>query len=68
MPPHFLTALKLPMSLEHDGAHEGGSQQRQIMLPIGAIAILIAVLAIWYLLREMNKAKPEVVYQRRKAR
>lgn len=56
------------MSLEHDGAHEGGSQQRQIMLPIGAIAILIAVLALWYLLREMNKAKPEVVYQRRKAR
>ncbi|KAK1222287.1 hypothetical protein PQX77_014920 [Marasmius sp. AFHP31] len=33
-----------------------------------AITFVITVAAAWYILRQMNKAKPEIIYQRRKAR
>ncbi|KAI3611440.1 cytoplasm protein [Moniliophthora roreri] len=33
-----------------------------------AITFLITVAAMWYILRQMNKVKPEVIYARRKAR
>jgi hypothetical protein len=29
---------------------------------------LITVLAMWYILRQMDKAKPDVIYAKRKAR
>lgn len=33
-----------------------------------AVTILITVLAMWYILRRMNKVKPQVIHARRKAR
>lgn len=33
-----------------------------------ALTVVITVAAMWYILREMNKVKPEVIYARRKAR
>jgi hypothetical protein len=30
--------------------------------------ILITAVAMWYILREMNRVKPHVIYERRKAR
>ncbi|KAF8633114.1 hypothetical protein AX15_001497 [Amanita polypyramis BW_CC] len=33
-----------------------------------AISILVTVLAMWYILHQMNKVKPEIIYKRRRAR
>jgi len=33
-----------------------------------AVTFVITVAAMWYILRAMNKAKPQVIYERRKAR
>ena len=33
-----------------------------------ALTVLITVVAMWYILRQMNKVKPQIIYKRRKAR
>jgi len=33
-----------------------------------ALTLLITVVAMWYMLRQMDKVKPQIIYERRKAR
>ena len=33
-----------------------------------AVTIVITVAAMWYILREMDRVKPQIIYERRKAR
>jgi len=44
------------------------SKSRIISDVVLAITFLITFIAMWYILREMNKVKPQVIYARRKAR
>ncbi|KAF9267179.1 hypothetical protein L218DRAFT_856319, partial [Marasmius fiardii PR-910] len=47
---------------------EGDNKSKIISRVVLSITILITVAAGWYILRAMNKVKPDVIYQRRKAR
>ena len=44
------------------------AKTNRITLPVLFGAVAIASIATWYLLKEMNKVKAEVIYERRKAR
>ena len=33
-----------------------------------AVTVVITIAAMWYILRQMNLVKPQVIYERRKAR
>ncbi|KAG7085643.1 hypothetical protein E1B28_003190 [Marasmius oreades] len=45
-----------------------GNQSRIISRVVLAITFLITAASAWYVHREMDKVKPEIIYQRRKAR
>jgi hypothetical protein len=35
---------------------------------VGVVTVLITIAAMWYMTREINRVKPQIVYERRKAR
>ncbi len=55
-----------PLTAEFAGTTDAKS--RLISNIVLAITILITVLAMWYIIYAMNKVKPQVIYDRRKAR
>lgn len=60
----------LPLSLRPTGYDEGTESSRQKLISDTVLGVTIAVTvgAMWYLLRKMRLAKPDVIYARRKAR
>ncbi|KXN80895.1 Golgi apparatus membrane protein TVP38 [Leucoagaricus sp. SymC.cos] len=67
MPKQFITVY-LGVILEQSADGTQDTKSRIISDVVLAITILITALAMWYILREMNKVKPDVIYAKRKAR
>jgi hypothetical protein len=66
LPKQFITVY-LGVILE-SSTTPTSSKSRLISDAVLAVTFLITVLAVWYLYRKMNQAKPLVIYDRRKAR
>ncbi|KAF9560438.1 hypothetical protein CPC08DRAFT_690092 [Agrocybe pediades] len=67
MPKQFITVY-LGVILENSGTGTEDKKSRIISDTVLAITFLVTVAAMWYILRQMNKVKPQVIYERRKAR
>ncbi|KAF7416291.1 Tlg2-vesicle protein [Pleurotus ostreatus] len=67
LPKQFVTVY-LGVILEQSESGESTSTSKLISNIVLAITILITIAAMWYILRQMNKVKPEIIYARRKAR
>lgn len=60
----FLSAL--PAGLAHDPPET--APQHVASYSLIAVTTIVTFLAAWYIFRELNRAKPAVIYERRKAR
>jgi hypothetical protein len=67
MPKQFITVY-LGVILEQSADGQTDKESRIISDVVLAVTMLITVAAMWYIFRQMNKVKPEVIYARRKAR
>ena len=67
LPKQFITVY-LGVILEQSSTGAQSSKSRIITDVVLAITILITFVAMWYIFRQMDKVKPEVIYKRRKAR
>lgn len=67
LPKQFITVY-LGVILEQSGTGTQTTQSRIISDVVVAITILITFAAMWYIFHEMDKVKPKVIYERRKAR
>lgn len=67
LPKQFITVY-LGVILEQSGTGTQTTQSRIISDVVLAVTILITFVAMWYIFREMDKVKPQVIYDRRKAR
>ncbi len=57
----------LRTSLVHDPV-EAAAPQRVASYSLIAVTTIVTILAAWYIYRELNRVKPAVIYERRKAR
>jgi len=67
MPKQFITVY-LGVILEQSDSGVKDTKSRIISNMVLAITFIITIAAMWYILREMNSVKPQVIYDRRKAR
>ncbi|KAF8654833.1 hypothetical protein AX16_003353 [Volvariella volvacea WC 439] len=67
LPKQFIVVY-LGVILDESKNGQTDSKSRIITNVVLAITLVITALAMWYILREMNRVKPDVIYQRRKAR
>ncbi|KAG6816761.1 hypothetical protein H0H87_003156 [Tephrocybe sp. NHM501043] len=67
MPKQFITVY-LGVILEQSATGEKDTKSTIISDVVLGITFLITVLAMWYIYHMMNKVKPQVIYERRKAR
>lgn len=67
LPKQFITVY-LGVILEQSGTGTQTTQSRIISDVVLAVTILITFVAMWYIFHEMDKVKPQVIYDRRKAR
>jgi len=67
LPKQFITVY-LGVILEQSANGDTDPKSRIISNVVLAITFLITILAMWYIFRQMNKVKPQVIYDRRKAR
>ncbi|PPR02682.1 hypothetical protein CVT24_002104 [Panaeolus cyanescens] len=67
MPKQFITVY-LGVVLEQSGTATPSKKDVILRDTMVAVTILVTILAMWYILHLMNKAKPQVIYERRKAR
>jgi formate hydrogenlyase subunit 3/multisubunit Na+/H+ antiporter MnhD subunit len=67
LPKQFITVY-LGVILEQSSTGGQSSKSRIITDVVLAVTILITFVAMWYIFRQMDKVKPEVIYKRRKAR
>ncbi|KAF9443820.1 hypothetical protein P691DRAFT_382491 [Macrolepiota fuliginosa MF-IS2] len=67
MPKQFITVY-LGVILEQSATGTSSTKSRIISDVVLAVTVLITILAMWYILYCMNKAKPAVIYAKRKAR
>lgn len=67
LPKQFITVY-LGVALEQ--SDKSGSNTRDTIVKdvVVGITVIITFVAMWYIYNLMNKAKPEVIYERRKAR
>lgn len=56
----------LPAGVAHDPAET--TPQHVASYSLIAVTTIVTLLAAWYIYRELNRAKPAVIYERRKAR
>lgn len=54
--------------LETSASSSATSSNAVISDVVGVITVLITIAAMWYVTRAMNRVKPQIVYERRKAR
>jgi len=62
----FKTRLVPRAGLVHDPAET--APQHIASYSLIAVTTIVTILAAWYIYRELNRAKPAVIYERRKAR
>lgn len=67
MPKQFITVY-IGTLLETSATSSATSKNEIISDVIGVVTVLITIAAMWYITREMNRVKPQIVYERRKAR
>jgi uncharacterized membrane protein YdjX (TVP38/TMEM64 family) len=67
MPKQFITVY-LGVILEQSNAGVQDTKSRLISDVVIAITFIITIVAMWYILHKMNMIKPQVIYERRKAR
>lgn len=67
LPKQFITVY-LGVALEQSDKGGGSTSDKIIKDVVLAVTVIITFLAMWYIYRLMNQAKPEVIYARRKAR
>ncbi|KAH7886678.1 snare associated Golgi protein-domain-containing protein [Phlebopus sp. FC_14] len=67
MPKHLITVYI--GTLLESTANGGASNQNKILsYVVGGVTAVVTVAAMWYIQREVNRVKPDVIYARRKAR
>jgi uncharacterized membrane protein YdjX (TVP38/TMEM64 family) len=67
LPKQFITVY-LGVILEQSSQGTETTKSRVISDVVITITILITIVAMWYILRKMNAVKPQVIYEKRKAR
>ncbi len=67
LPKQFITVY-LGVILEQSASGTTDTKSRIISDVVLAVTFLITIAAMWYIYRQMNKVKPQVIYERRKAR
>lgn len=67
MPKQFITVY-LGVILKQSASGTQNAQSRLISDIVLVVTLLITIVAMWYILHEMNKVKPKVIYERRQAR
>ena len=67
LPKQFITVY-LGVALEQSDKGGGSTSDKIIKDVVLAVTVIITFLAMWYIYRLMNQAKPDVIYARRKAR
>ena len=67
LPKQFITVY-LGVALEQSDKGGGSTSDKIIKDVVLAVTVIITFLAMWYIYRLMNQAKPAVIHERRKAR
>ncbi|KAG1880780.1 hypothetical protein F4604DRAFT_486216 [Suillus subluteus] len=67
LPKQFVTVY-MGVMLESDPNSSGASTSKIIGDVIGAITLLVTVVAMWYINKEVSKVKPRVIQERQKSR
>ncbi|CAK5263286.1 unnamed protein product [Mycena citricolor] len=67
LPKQFVTVY-LGVVLEQSTTGQKDLKNKLISYAVVGVTVLVTVLAMWYIYREMNLVKPQVIYARRKAR
>ncbi|KAG1744955.1 uncharacterized protein EDB91DRAFT_1199932 [Suillus paluster] len=67
MPKQFITVY-IGTLLESSANSSTTSKNKIISDVVGVITVLVTVGAMWYITRQVNRVKPQIIYERRKAR
>jgi uncharacterized membrane protein YdjX (TVP38/TMEM64 family) len=67
MPKQFITVY-IGTLLESTSTGAASTQNKILSYVVGGITFLVTVAAMWYIQKEINRVKPDVIYARRKAR
>ncbi|KIY63711.1 hypothetical protein CYLTODRAFT_493693 [Cylindrobasidium torrendii FP15055 ss-10] len=67
MPKQFITVY-LGVILHQSSSGTQDTKSRIISDVVIAVTFIITIAAMWYIYRQMNKVKPDIIYARRKAR
>jgi uncharacterized membrane protein YdjX (TVP38/TMEM64 family) len=67
MPKQFITVY-IGTLLETSATSSSTTKNKIISDVVGVVTVLITIAAMWYMTREINRVKPQIVYERRKAR
>ncbi|KAG9312603.1 hypothetical protein JVU11DRAFT_7000 [Chiua virens] len=67
MPKQFITVY-IGVLLENSANGTTSKSNKILSYVVTGVTILVTVAAMWYIQREINRVKPEVIYARRKAR
>ncbi|KZT64175.1 hypothetical protein DAEQUDRAFT_732966 [Daedalea quercina L-15889] len=67
LPKQFITVY-LGVALEQSDSGGGSTSSKALEDVVVGLTVVITFAAMWYIFRLMNRAKPEVIYERRKAR
>lgn len=67
MPKQFITVY-IGTLLESSATSTATSKNKIISDVVGVVTVLVTIAAMWYITRQINRVKPQIVYERRKAR
>lgn len=67
MPKQFITVY-IGTLLENDANGSTTTRDKILSYVVAAITTVVTVAAMWYIQKEVNRVKPDVIYERRKAR
>ncbi|OAX38703.1 hypothetical protein K503DRAFT_740762 [Rhizopogon vinicolor AM-OR11-026] len=67
LPKQFITVY-IGTLLESSADSSTTSQNKIVSDVVGVITALITAVAMWYIAKQVNRVKPQIVYERRKAR
>ncbi|KAF9242818.1 snare associated Golgi protein-domain-containing protein [Melanogaster broomeanus] len=67
MPKQFITVY-IGTLLENSSTGTSSTQNKILSYVVGGVTFLVTVAAMWYIHKEVNRVKPDVIYARRKAR
>ncbi|KAG6372607.1 hypothetical protein JVT61DRAFT_7353 [Boletus reticuloceps] len=67
MPKQFITVY-IGTLLESTANGSASSKNKILSYVVGAITVLVTVVAMWYIRSQVNRVKPEIIHARQKAR